>query len=605
METPHTPALAGGRSAFRWNLVRQYALFLACLAVLAFFLIWPILLLVVEGFKDTAADGTVSYTAAHVLGVFADPILRTSLINSVLMAAIVTLLSLIIALPLAILSTRYEFRGKPLLSALLLVPLILPPFVGAIGLRYLLGRFGAINALLTQLGLVDAATPLDFLGGSRFWGVALMEALHLYPIVYLNASAALANLDPALEQAASNLGAGRWTRFRRIIWPLILPGVFAGSTIVFIWSFTELGTPLMFDYYEVAPVQIFWGITEMTTDPRPYALVVVVLLAAVLIYGAGRFAFGGRGHAMSTRAMTGSTSRRLGVVATATVILPFVVVIGLAVMPHLGVVLASLSEPGGWYRTILPTEWTGEHYTAALGHHLAVGSIRNSLTYASLSMLLDLLLGFVIAYLVVRTRVMGRSLLDTLAMLPLAVPGLVLAFGYVAMSLHWPFKPLAGFFESHGLPSLASMCQVTGQVPNPIVFLVIAYAVRRLPYIVRSTVAGLEQTSGELEQAALNLGARPLTTVRRIVLPLIAANIIAGCLLTFSFAMLEVSDSLILAQTENHYPITKAIYALFRRLGDGPFIASAMGVWGMALLTITLVGASSLLGRRLGAIFRV
>ena len=93
--------------------------------------------------------------------------------------------------------------------------------------------------------------------------------------------------------------------------------------------------------------------------------------------------------------------------------------------------------------------------------------------------------------------------------------------------------------------------------------------------------------------------------MRRIVVPLIMANLIAGGILAFSFAMLEVSDSLILAQKEEHYPITKAIYELFSRLGDGPYIASAMGVWGMALLTVTLVGAGMLMGKRMGAIFKV
>src|SRR5690606_20645488 len=99
-------------------------------------------------------------------------------------------------------------------------------------------------------------------------------------------------------------------------------------------------------------------------------------------------------------------------------------------------------------------------------------------------------------------------------------------------------------------------------------------------------------------------GATPLYAIRKVVVPLIMANLIAGGILAFSFAMLEVSDSLILAQKERHYPITKAIFDLFGRLGDGPYIASAMGVWGMALLTVTLVGASLLMGKKLGAIFR-
>ena len=171
-----------------------------------------------------------------------------------------------------------------------------------------------------------------------------------------------------------------------------------------------------------------------------------------------------------------------------------------------------------------------------------------------------------------------------------------MAFGYVAMSLSWPLgkgDPLEGLID------------VVGADPNPMLLLVIAYAVRRLPYVVRSTVAGLEQTSGELEEAALNLGAGRIRAIRTIILPLIVANLLAGALLAFSFAMLEVSDSLILAQREGDYPITKAIYVLFERLGDGPYIASAMGVWAMALLAVTLVGASVLIGKKMGAIFRV
>jgi iron(III) transport system permease protein len=140
---------------------------------------------------------------------------------------------------------------------------------------------------------------------------------------------------------------------------------------------------------------------------------------------------------------------------------------------------------------------------------------------------------------------------------------------------------------------------------NPALLLVIAYAMRRLPYVVRSAVAGLQQTPLDLELAARNLGAGPLLTARRIMIPLIAANLVAGALLAFAFAMLEVSDSLILAQKQAYWPITKAIYELFQRLGDGPYVASALGVWAMALLTLTILLANDLLGKRMGAIFRV
>jgi len=187
---------------------------------------------------------------------------------------------------------------------------------------------------------------------------------------------------------------------------------------------------------------------------------------------------------------------------------------------------------------------------------------------------------------VVRGKGKWTILLDACAMLPLAVPGLVLAFGYMALSqkghIFHRFDP----------------------VKNPTILLVIAYAVRRLPYIVRSAVAGLQQTSLSFEEAAASLGAGPFTAFRRITTPLIAANLIAGSILAFSFSMLEVSDSLVLAHKAAFFPITKAIFELSMLLGQGPTLASALGLWTMAFLGLSMLAASSLLGKRMGAIFR-
>jgi len=599
----------------------RYSLFALILGILAVFLVWPILLTVQGAFVDSE---TGAFTAKYFfsdIGVLRDGNYLAGLGNSLLIAVFTTALCLIITMPMAVIAARYEFPGKTAISALVLVPLILPPFVGAIGLRAILGKFGALNALLGHLGILDPNLPgVDWLGGEGFgWltfllpgvdgrlvAIIIMEALHLYPILYLNITAALANLDPSLDEAAQNLGASRARRFFKCTLPLILPGVFAGATIVFIWSFTELGTPLMFDYYTVTPVQVFWGINEVADNPRPYALVVVMLVVAVALYALGKLAFGGRAYAMQGKATAAVTAKKLRGLPAVGAITLFAGVTLLAVLPHLGVIVASLEDQGTWYRSVLPRALTLEHYEGALSHPLAVGSITNSLLYAGCAMVLCILLGLAIAYLVVRVRIRGGFLLDSLGMLPLAVPGLVMAFGYVAMSLNWPFPQLYRFFdESLEMPGVASVFQVLGQNPNPLLFLVIAYTIRRLPYILRSASAGLEQTSGELEEAALNLGASPLLAIRRVVVPLIMANLIAGGILVFSFAMLEVSDSLILATKEPHYPVTKAIWSLYNRLGDGQAIASAMGVWGMALLTITLVGASVLMGKRLGAIFRV
>ncbi|MDX2016412.1 MAG: iron ABC transporter permease [Planctomycetota bacterium] len=565
----------------------QYALMAVLLLVLAVFLLYPIGLTVRGGFARDIVTGQ-GWTLEHLALLFKDSVIVEGLLNSAKLATGTTLLAMLIAVPLALIAATYKFPGKTFFNAAVLVPLILPPFVGALGTRAILGREGALNALL--------GTDWDVLGDAKFWGVVVVQALSLYPIIYLNATAALANLDPALGEAAENLGASWRRRLLKITLPLVRPGLFAGATIVFIWSFTELGTPLMFDYYSVTPVRIFFGIKEVEASAEPYALTVVLLAAAVGMYILGKLVFGGKAYAMYSKASRASGEVELTGLKGWLAAGAFGLVSLIAVTPHLGVVLMSFTSPGQWYQSVLPKVFTTSHYMTALTDQDSFGSIRNSLFLASSAMAFNILLGILIAYVIVRTTIRGRGLLDALCMLPLAVPGLVMAFGYVAMSLSWPF--------GKGDP-LDGVVSVLGADPNPIPLLIIAYAIRRLPYIVRSAVAGLEQTSGELEEAAVNLGASRVTAVRKVIVPLIMANLIAGGLLVFAFSMLEVSDSLILAQQAKNYPVTRAIFSFTERLGDGPYIASAMGVWGMALLTVTLFAASVLLGKKLGSIFRV
>ena len=558
---------------------------IAVYAITLIFFACFFLLPVTETLRGAFFDQDGGFTFAYITEVFRNPIYLEGLRNSFILAVSVTTLAMLIALPLAWISDRFLFPGKTLFSALILVPMILPPFVGAIGIKQILGQQGALNALLWHLGLQDPANPVDWLGGGQLWGVALMISLNLYPIIYLNAVAALANIDPAMEEAAENLGCTGFRKFVRITLPLIMPGLFAGGTIVFIWSFTELGVPLMFDFTRIASVQVFNGIKDIGGNPFPYALVAVMLASSVLLYAASKLTFGRSAHAMMAKATSQGGPRRIGTLAGLACTALFALVFFIAVLPHLGVILVALSN--NWYGTVLPESLTLHHFEQALSHNMALPSIQNSLKYAGLAVLLDLVLGVAIAYVVVRTNLVGRQFLDALAMLPLAVPGLVLAFGYLAMTQE------------------GKLFDFLNPVRDPLILLVIAYAVRRLPYVVRSAAAGFQQTSVTLEEAAQNLGASPLRALRKVTLPLIAANLVAGGLLAFSFAMLEVSDSLLLAQRQQDFPITKAIYELYQLLGEGRFIASALGVWAMVFLGVTILGASIVLGKKLGAIFRV
>jgi iron(III) transport system permease protein len=171
-------------------------------------------------------------------------------------------------------------------------------------------------------------------------------------------------------------------------------------------------------------------------------------------------------------------------------------------------------------------------------------------------------------------------LLDALVMLPLSVPGIILAFGYLALSR-----------EGNTLDFLV-------QEGDPFWLLVIAYAMRRLPYVVRAMSAGLLSISPVLEEAAQNLGAPPWRSFLRITVPLALPSLLAGGILAFAFAMLEVSDSMVLAQKTIHFPITKAIYTLAGTIGEGPALAAALGTWSMAFLAILIGGLGFLVGRK-------
>ena len=558
----------------RYDLNWPTLIFLGGLAVFfALFLFYP---LSYAFYNALVVDGAFSTVFFELM--VTNPVYWGAILNSFRLGVVTTLATTLVSLPIAFLLVRYDFRGKGVLNGLILVPMVLPPFVGAIGMKQMFARFGSINLLLLDLGLIDQ--PVDWFGGGGFVGVVILEVLHLYPIMYLNVAAALSNIDPSLEEAARNMGSSGLRLFRSITFPLMLPGYFAGAIIVFIWAFTDLGTPLIFNYRQVVAVEIFNSISDINENPMAYALVVFVLLLTVFFFYLSKVLLGGRRYEMVARGHVGSAVRPASGGLTLLIYGLMLSLTAVAMIPHLSVFLTSISER--WFMSVLPQEITGKYYGLAFEHPMAANSIRISLILSMLSTVADVALGVAIAYLLSRTRIPFKGVIDGVAMLPLALPGLVLAFGYLA-------GYSGTFLDARNYP-----------VP----LLVIAYAVRRLPYMVRSAYAGLQQTSVALEEAAQNLGASRMRTMLQITFPLILANLVAGGILCFAFAMLEVSDSLILAFKDEYYPITKAIYALMGRIADGPYIASAMGIFGMALLMAGFFLAGRFLGQRMGELFR-
>lgn len=561
------------------NGIWSWLIYAALAAFLMLFLVYPLILILKSGFLVENTFSLYWYKA-----IFSDYVIIDKIINSLYLAFWTTLVVTAVSLPISIVINKYQFAGKALLSGLLLVPMILPPFVGAIAVKRFFAQFGIFNRILATAGIIKSGSEFDWLG-SGFIAVVIMQALHLFPIMYLNIISSLSNIDPAFIQASHNLGASSTKTFFRITLPLIRPGIFAGGVIVFIWSFTDLGTPLIFGYENIVGVHIFNRLRSNMIDGSTYGLVVIVLVITALLYITGKVIFGKSIQTESAKATIQSQTNKAGLLGTVIIWLALLIIILLALLPHIGVVLNAFST--GWIDSILPQNWTLQHIKYVLSQGQTKSSIINSIKYSSISMIIDIIIGLCAGWLIVRKKIAGRKVLDSLLMTPLAVPGLIIAAGFVAMTVP------GSFFERIGPWS------------NPFIILVIAYSVRRIPFAVRSAVAGFEQIPQSLEDAARNFGSSAFGAVMKITIPLMAANIVSAAVLTFSFAMLEVSDSLILAQEGRFYPITKQMYEL--AMDSNPQsvnTACALGVIGMVILGGSLLAAAGLMGKKLGAIFR-
>ncbi|SVE26016.1 uncharacterized protein METZ01_LOCUS478870, partial [marine metagenome] len=243
------------------------------------------------------------------------------------------------------------------LQGMILVPMVLPPFVGAIGMKQMFARFGSVNLLLMRMEIIDQ--PIDFFGGGGFLGVVILEVLHLYPIMYLNVAAALSNIDPSLDEAARNVGSSGFRLFRTITFPLMLPGYFAGAIIVFIWAFTDLGTPLVFNFRQVIAVEIFNSIADINENPVAYALVVLVIVMTIFFYYLAKRVMGGQKYEMITRGHVAGAQKPATPGITAAIWAIMILVTGFALLPHLSIVLTSFADR--WFMTVLPESTTLSH----------------------------------------------------------------------------------------------------------------------------------------------------------------------------------------------------------------------------------------------------
>ena len=560
----NTPTAAAGGLQARPRPGRPVAavgvrpgVWLAAALVLGFlllFMVLPVGRVFYTAFVE--ADGTP--TVGHFVAFFSQGLMKESFLNSLYVASVSSIFAALIAVPLAYFTVRFDFCGAILIQTLGVLPLIMPPFVGAVAMQLIFGRSGSLNLLLGEW----FGVTLPIMEGLN--GVIFVESIHYFPFILMNLTVALRNIDGAMEEAAMNLGCRGWRLFWRVIFPLALPGFVAGASLVFVKVFDDLGTPLVLGQTNLLAPQAYLRITQVgLEDPMGYVISVIMIVFSIAAMALSARVLKGRDYATTQKGGGSIRRRRLSPLGALAAYAWIGVVLLIVLSPHLGVLLLSLAQV--WSFSPLPDAYTLAHYATVFQD--SSGMIKNTLLYCSLAAGLDVILGVTIAYLIFRTTLPARQWLDWIATASLAVPGIVLAIGYLRL------------YKGITLPGTDTLLTSTW------VMIMLAYAVRRLPYALRSCVAALQQVHVSLEEAAESLGATKLRTIRRVLVPLMAGGILAGFVTSFITAAVELSATILLTSAESQAPMSYGIYLYMQSVaGRGP--GAALGVLAIVVVAI-------------------
>ncbi|MCK8482593.1 iron ABC transporter permease [Aliiroseovarius sp. S2029] len=544
--------------------VHLVAVFIALLLI--GLLLVPVAQVMVVAFQDPA---TGAATLQNFADFFNTSLFRESFWNSFYVSAMSVVVATVIALPLAYITTRFHFSGSILIQSLGFIPLIMPPFVGAVAMQLIFGRNGTVNLLLRDWFGFD----IPFMEGLN--GVILVQSIHYFPFILINLSASLRNIDRSMEEAAQNLGSHGLRLFRRIVFPLAMPGYIAGAALVFIKVFDDLGTPLLLNVNNMLAPQAFLRISSIgISDPMGYVISVILVVFSVLSLWASFLFMRGKDYATVQKGGGGMAKRTLKpsekVLAYAAVIFILLLVLS----PHIGLLLLSFGTI--WSFAPLPDGYTLQNYVT-----MWEGSktfILNTVLYAGIAATLDVIIGTAIAYIVLRTQIFGRKGLDYLATAALAVPGVVLGIGYLrtfhAIDVPFTGEPMASWW----------------------VIIALALMIRRLPYALRACTAALQQVSHALEEAAESLGATKRRSIQKIVIPLMTGGILAGFVTSFATAAVELSATIMLVSSNNDAPLAYGIY-LFMQTPSGRGAGAALGIVAVIVVAIGTIASQIIIER--------
>lgn len=455
-------------------------------------------------------DGT-TLTLQHIWELFAKPYNRQPLYNSIILGICVALLGTAIGFAFAYAVTKTDIRFKRFLQASTLLPIISPPFVIALSAILLFGRNGIITRklLFEGLGIDLYAAGFDIYG---LTGLVIVQTLAYFPTAYLVLVGVLSSIEPALEEAASNLGASRWKVFRTVTIPLSLPGIVNAMLLLFIESMADFGNPLILaGRFNVLSVQAYLQITGNDNLPGGATLAMALLLPSIAVYFLQHYllrqrsfvALTGRASGAGRQTIDKRVQYSLMAICWGTVSCVFL---------FYGLVLV------GSFTKLWGVDYSLTLNNYAEAFHLGRDYIVDSLLLAAIATPLTGVLGMVVAFLVKRKQFVGRRLMDVTSMLSFAVPGTVVGIGYI-LAFNQPPLMLRG----------------TAAI------ILLLFIFRNMPVGIRAAAASLDQIDPSLEEASTNLGAGSLTTFRRILLPLIAPAFFAGLAYSFVRCMTAIS----------------------------------------------------------------
>ena len=450
--------------------------------VIAFFVIYPLSILVLESFKiaETSSWGIKNY-----LGFFQDTYYLKIFGNTLLLSTLLLLTTTVFGIPLAYILARYRHWGKTIFTALILLPIVLPAFAGVFAFIIFFGKYGTLNLLLMEMGLIK--TPINFIYGLH--GLVFVQSLHMLPFIVLGLSAGFTNIDPSFEEAAEVEGASGFRRFITVTLPLCTPTYMAGAVIVFLWPFTDWLTPLILGYVDLLPSVAYLNIAYHFTDmSRKYMGIVAVVVSSVVCISLFLLAR----WWVEKRKYTGLSK---GTTAEGRVIEPsplvksgayaYMVFIAILVL-LIPIVLGLSAFSRRWVFEPFPTYWTLENFRLILLE--SPGLIKNSFLFSGVALLFGISFGLPAAYIIVRTRVPGRNALDFVITLMLAFPGIAVGVSYLLG--FWKGIPLAQYW----------------------IIMPLALFARRLPYFLRMAHSSYLQLDISLEEASEVSGAGKLRT---------------------------------------------------------------------------------------------